>query len=126
MRSGDKILVLAIAAAAVLSLLMRSQGTSGGAVAEIKVGAAVIERIDLSAVTEPYTKTVYTGNDGYNVIEVREGMIRVVEANCPEQVDVRQGWISSPYESIVCLPHRLVITILPAEPQRRDVDGVSY
>lgn len=126
MRSGDKILVLAIAAAAVLSLLMRGLGTSGRTVAEIKVGAAVIERIDLSAVTEPYTKTVYTGNDGYNVIEVREGMIRVVEANCPEQVDVRQGWISSPYESIVCLPHRLVITILPAEPQRRDVDGVSY
>lgn len=126
MRSGDKILVLAIAAAAVLSLLMRGLGTSGRTVAEIKVGAAVVERIDLSAVTEPYTKTVYTGNDDYNVIEVREGMIRVVEANCPEQVDVRQGWISSPYESIVCLPHRLVITILPAEPQRRDVDGVSY
>jgi hypothetical protein len=126
MRSGDKILALAIALVAVLSLLMRSHDTSGSVLAEIKVGTAVIEAIDLSAVTEPYTKTVYTGNDGYNVIEVREGMIRVVEANCPEQIDVRQGWISSPYESIVCLPHRLVITILPAGPQRRDVDGVSY
>ena len=126
MRSGDKVLVLAIAVAAVLSLRMGSNDTSGRTLAQIKVGAEVLETIDLSAVTEPYTKTVYTGNDGYNVIEVREGMIRVVEANCPEQIDVRQGWISSPYESIVCLPHRLVITILPAGPQRRDVDGVSY
>lgn len=126
MRSGDKILFFAVAAAAVLSLLMRSQGTSRSAVAEIKVGAAVVDRIDLSLVVEPYTKTVYTGSGGYNVIEVREGMIRVAEANCPEQIDVRQGWISSPYESIVCLPHRLVISILPADPQRRDVDGVSY
>jgi hypothetical protein len=126
MRSGDKVLVLAIAVAAVLSLRMGSNDTSGRTLAQIKVGAEVLETIDLSAVSEPYTKTVYTGNDGYNVIEVREGMIRVVEANCPEQVDVRQGWISSPYESIVCLPHRLVITILPADPQRRDIDGISY
>lgn len=126
MRSGDKVLVLAIAVAAVLSLRIGSNDTSGRTLAQIKVGAEVLETIDLSAVSEPYTKTVYTGNDGYNVIEVREGMIRVVEANCPEQVDVRQGWISSPYESIVCLPHRLVITILPADPQRRDIDGISY
>ena len=59
MRSGDKILALAIALVAVLSLLMRSHDTSGSVLAEIKVGTAVIEAIDLSAVTEPYTKTVY-------------------------------------------------------------------
>lgn len=118
--------MLAIAAAAVMSLLMGRHGPSERIYAEIKVGAVVLETIDLSAVSEPFTQTVHTGSGGYNVIEVRQGMIRVVEANCPEQVDVRQGWIDAPYESIVCLPHRLVITILPEDSERRDVDGVSY
>lgn len=127
MRLGDRILILVTAVAVLLSFLMWRRGDSAAtAIAEIRVDSVVFETIDLSAVVEPYTKTLYTGNGGYNVIEVRRGMIRVVEANCPEQVDVRQGWISRPSESIVCAPHRLVITVIAQHDPRDGVDGISH
>jgi hypothetical protein len=127
MKLGDRILILLVAAVALVSYLLWRPGSSAaGTVAEIRIDSVVRETIDLSAVAEPYTKTLYTGDGGYNVIEIRTGMIRVLEANCPEQVDVRQGWISRPSESIVCVPHRLVITLVTRHGQREDVDGVSY
>jgi len=127
MKSGDRaVILLIIVAASMAFYLARLAGTSEEVYAEIRVGNVVREVIDLSAVSEPYTKTFRTGNGGYNVVEVRRGMIRVVEANCPEQIDVRQGWISRPYQSIVCLPHRFVITLYSQRHDGLDVDGVSY
>ena len=45
-------------------------------------------------------------------MEVSEGKIRVCEADCPDQVCVNQGWISSEAVPIVCLPHKLMIEIV--------------
>lgn len=127
MKSGDKILLSLILIAAMATFwFMRHADSSGRIYAEVRINNVVQEAIDLSAVTEPYTKTYYTGGGGYNVVEVRNGMIRVVEANCPEQIDVRQGWISKPSQSIVCLPHRFVISIYSERGGNDDVDGVSY
>ena len=46
-----------------------------------------------------------------NVVEVAGGRVRVLEADCPDKLCVRQGWISRDGESIVCLPHKLVVTV---------------
>ena len=51
------------------------------------------------------------GERGSNTIQVEPGRIRVLEADCPDQVCVRQGWISDEVTPIVCLPHRLVIQV---------------
>ena len=60
--------------------------------------------------------------DGYNVIEVERGRIRVAEADCPDQVCVRQGWISNSVVPIACLPHRLVIQL---DSDGGGVDGMT-
>lgn len=52
---------------------------------------------------------------GYNVVTVSEGGVRVSEADCPDQICVRQGVISMGQETIVCLPHRLMIRLEKAE-----------
>lgn len=54
---------------------------------------------------------------GINVIEVDETGVRVIEANCPDKLDVKFGKINKAGQSIVCLPNRLVIEI------RSDVDN---
>ena len=46
-----------------------------------------------------------------NTLVVRDGKAQVVEASCPDQICVRQGAVQYAGESIVCLPHRLVITV---------------
>ena len=46
-----------------------------------------------------------------NLIMVENGRVCVSEADCPDQICVRHGWIRYAGESIVCLPHRLVVTV---------------
>lgn len=52
--------------------------------------------------------------EGYNgkvIIEVKNNKIRVVEENSEKKLCSKQGYISESYESIVCLPNKIVITI---------------
>lgn len=58
-----------------------------------------------------YTVRIPYGS-GYNVVTVSEHGVLVEEADCPDQICVRQGEISRGGESIVCLPHRLVVRLV--------------
>lgn len=81
-----------------------------GTVAVIRLDGQEIERIDLSAVKESYDIPINT-KYGYNLVHVAQGSISVTEANCPDGVCVRQGAISTGGVPIVCMPHRLTISI---------------
>ena len=104
------LIVAAVLAVSLLAAAVVRLAPPGGSVAEITVGGQVVERIDLDRVTEGYTFTV-EDEWGSNTIQVEPGRIRVLEADCPDQVCVRQGWISDEVTPIVCLPHRLVIQV---------------
>ena len=52
---------------------------------------------------------------GTNVIEVAEGRVRCVESDCGNQVCVQTGWVGSPGEMVVCLPHRLTVQVVADE-----------
>ncbi len=52
-----------------------------------------------------------TTPEGYNKFVVRDGMAYVEEADCGNQVCVNHGAISKKNETIVCLPHKLVVEI---------------
>ena len=49
--------------------------------------------------------------DGENIIEIRSNTVKMTEAKCPNHLCVKQGEIKEIGESIVCLPHKLIITI---------------
>lgn len=58
------------------------------------------------------TEYRYEDADGdYNIIEFKDGAARIKEANCGDQICVRQGWIYKDGQTIVCLPHKLVVEI---------------
>jgi len=103
--------VLVIAALLALSVagMLLFMGGRGGDAAVYQDGK-LLRTIDLMSVTEPYTFTV-EGPAGTNTVEVERGRIRVSHADCPDQVCVRQGWISTGAALIVCLPNKLVIQI---------------
>lgn len=48
---------------------------------------------------------------GYNVLVVTGEGIYMEEADCPDQICVHQGEIHMENETIVCLPHRIVVEI---------------
>lgn len=49
--------------------------------------------------------------DYYNIVEIKNGMVSVIEASCRNQICVKHSPISRSGESIVCLPNRLVVRI---------------
>lgn len=57
-------------------------------------------------------RVTVTGDLGTNVIEVADGRVRCVESDCANQVCTDTGWVSSPGQMIVCLPHRLVVEVV--------------
>ena len=46
-----------------------------------------------------------------NTLVIEGGKARVIEASCPDRICVGQGAVQYAGESIVCLPHKLVITV---------------
>ena len=91
-------------------LLLRGADT-GARTARISLDGEVYEEIDLNAVALPYDIRIET-ELGYNIVHVEHGAISVTEADCPDQVCVRQGKISGSLIPIACLPHRLIIEIV--------------
>ncbi len=125
MKRGDKLVLIVLIGVFLVSglyvtWLNRTQGDS--LTATVTSDGRLIREIELGSVSEPYQFRVDAPDGGYNIVAVERGRIRVIEADCPEQVDVRQGWISEPHQSLICLPHRLVITLRSAG--KSDVDGI--
>lgn len=59
---------------------------------------------------EEQTVTV-SSPEGYNLLLIDGSEARVTDADCPDKLCVRQRAISRSGESIICLPHKLVIQI---------------
>lgn len=97
------------------AFLLLSGTDTGGRTARISLDGELYEEIDLNAVALPYDIRIET-ELGYNVIHVEHGAISVSEADCPDQICVHQGKITGSMVPIACLPHRLVIEIVEAEP----------
>ena len=60
---------------------------------------------------EDATVTV-TGSLGTNIIEVANGRIRCLESDCSNQTCVKQGWVSGRGQTVVCLPHKLIVQVV--------------
>ena len=65
------------------------------------------------ALSEDRTVEIRTGKNGeaLNLLVIREGKAFVETATCPDGICANHKPISREGESIVCLPHRVVITV---------------
>ena len=108
--------LLILGGALALFLLLTRQG--GGTV-RVQVDGETVMELPLHQDVR-----VVLGEDGHtNTLVIENGTARVIEADCPDQVCVRQGAVQYAGESIVCLPHKLVITIEGG--QGNSIDGVA-
>lgn len=105
------ILLLAVLAAAVTwQRFFTPARKSSSALAMIRTQGETARQVDLANSAKPLVFVV-SGRLGPSTVEVAGGRIRMLEAPCPEQICVRQGWIEHPGESIVCVPGEIVIQI---------------
>ncbi|MBO4234959.1 MAG: NusG domain II-containing protein [Firmicutes bacterium] len=61
-------------------------------------------------------------DDHYNLIEIKDGKVKMAESNCHNQLCVKQGAISSGNMPIVCLPNRVIVNISGEED---DIDVIT-
>lgn len=50
-------------------------------------------------------------DNGKNVVEIKDGKVSVIDADCNNRVCVKSKAISKKGEQIVCLPHKLIVVI---------------
>ena len=111
----------AILLASVITAFMFKRGPASEA--RVYLDGDLIEILDLSNVTEPYSFIIESVT-GTNTISVENGRIRVSDADCPDGACIRQGWIRGGATPIVCLPHKLVIEL--ANTELPEVDAVAH
>lgn len=61
-----------------------------------------------------HTET-FSNTSGTNTLVISNGQAAITEADCPGQICVNTHSISSPGETIVCLPHKLIIEIITGD-----------
>ena len=106
----DLLFIAAILLAAGLAFLFfRPQPSESLSRAEISVDGKAVMELDLS---EDQVLTVNGAGGGYNRIQVRDGAVSVLEASCPDKVCVHTGTVRYPGETIVCLPNRMIVTVI--------------
>ncbi|OYP37556.1 hypothetical protein CG709_05765 [Lachnotalea glycerini] len=52
---------------------------------------------------------------------IKDQKAKMEEANCPDKLCVHQKSIDKTGETIVCLPHKVVITVIDAKENELDV-----
>ena len=55
-----------------------------------------------------------------NVVRIEDGSVRMEQATCPDALCIRQGAISRERQTIVCLPHKLVVEVYGTHEQEYD------
>lgn len=79
------------------------------------------EVVDILPLDTPVRKEYKSGEDT-NVLLIEDGKASVAEANCHDLICARSEAISEAGETIICLPHKFVLTILSAEEKESHED----
>lgn len=112
MTKGDKVLIFVVVLLTILSLgfIKRNAFSNDSRYVSIQVDGKEVKKIIFDE--EVIGKTIPINSEyGYNLIEIGDNEVRVIEADCPDRVDVKQGYISKIGETIVCLPNKMIVEI---------------
>ncbi len=108
MRKNDVILIVALLLIAIISFIFtRVVISNKGDYVVAKENGKEILRVDLSKDGE---YKIFSSN-GYNELLVKDGKVMVTDSNCKNKICVQHRPIDKTTESIICLPHKLIIEI---------------
>lgn len=105
---NDIILAIGILTIAIISLIWFNNRESNGSNVNVIINGKVKYKYSLQ---DDVNNTIKTQNDGKNVLVINDNKVYVSSANCRDKICVNHKPISNSGETIVCLPHKLVIEI---------------
>ncbi|HKM03859.1 MAG TPA: NusG domain II-containing protein [Lachnospiraceae bacterium] len=109
--------ILVIALLAMLFIVLTKE--EGGEVV-ITVDGEVYKTLPLD---KDITLTIGGESGDYNVLQIKEGKVSMTDANCPDKYCVKHRDIHYNHESIICLPHKVIVEIQGGD--KNDVDTIT-
>ena len=131
---ADKILVLAALIMLVeatklpawipIIVLAREFMVSGYRLIAVQKGGEVIIKVDGKDYgTYPLNEDKTIDIDEHNKVIIKEGVVYMEDANCPDKLCIKQGKIDSNGQKIVCLPNKTVVEIRSEKESEDDVQA---
>ena len=114
-------LAILITIGLLLTVLIYFPRSSAGTYVEIRVDGKKAAAYSLSA---DRRETLHSAS-GENTIIIKDGAVSMAAADCPDKVCVSMRRISRSGETIVCLPHKLVLEIRSVESETSPLDAVT-
>ena len=110
-KNPNVLLLLALLLAGGALALVLQLGAKSGATVEVRVAGKVTASYSLQK-----NQTIrLEGEGGSNTLVIEGGKAWMTEADCPDGLCLGMGKISSAGQSIVCLPHKLVVEVKSAQ-----------
>ncbi|WP_432666073.1 NusG domain II-containing protein [Wukongibacter baidiensis] len=129
MKKGDIVIIFTVVIMSISSMFSIIYSSSYAKEKDIviEVGGEEIKRISV----DDKTNSIYDFNFGDEVgyIEIKTGKVRMLEMDkrvCRNKICSLTGWINEEYETIVCLPNKIAISIENTDTKDQDIDEVSY
>lgn len=122
MTSFDKIVVVAIIVISIILAFVFVSGESNSGQLFVKIESCGEEFAVYPL--DNFEKTIEIDTKfGYNEIKINNGYVWVSKTDCKDKIEVNEGKICKIGQKLICLPNRLVISIVSGKAK---VDGVTY
>lgn len=109
MKKADFIVIAVTAALILIScVFLYGINNKSGEYVQVEVDGEITETLPLDVDT---TYKIRTGN-GENTLVLANGKAMITQADCPDLICVNHSPIKRNGESIICLPHKVVITVV--------------
>ena len=122
MKKADFILIAVVAViVGVILFFLYGVNNDAGAYVQIEVDGKIVETLSIDTDT---TREITSDENGTNTLIIKDGYAKMTEANCPDGLCTNQKRISRNGESIICLPHKVVVSVVN-ENDSEQIDAVA-
>jgi hypothetical protein len=117
LNAADMAVAVLVIALSIAPLFSFNKKPAAGALVNIYEDGRMVKQAELSIDAVYKVKNVE--------IQVEAKKVRILRSDCPHQICVHTGWISSPAQTIVCVPNKVLVEI-KNNSGVQGLDAVSY
>lgn len=121
LRNDIILIIVFIAIAAVLFAKNSLFHNEIGASVQITVDSIIYKTLPLD---EDTSITIAGYDNGSNALQIKDGYASIISADCPDKLCQKQKKIRYNGETLVCLPHRVIVSVISKED--KDIDSIAY
>ena len=120
MKKGDILLICIVLCLGIGGLLfINIMKDQPGGTLTVTIDGKIYGEYDLNEDQEVVLQT----DSFYNRFKIEDGKVTMIEADCPDQYCVKHAAIDKVDETIICLPHKVVLEITEGKANTDKIDG---